>query len=159
MRGRFRETIKTLRKRLQNDASAPSTEEHPADQLIAHMYKYVSSIEGARLRLMRDSGGGVYLHTLRVTPEFRRKRIGTGVMSELIKRADELDILIVLNSDPVDADHAPDHAALCRFYNQFGFDEDWDYVSDLTAVFDGQRDGTWTRMLRSPNTPVLGIKR
>lgn len=144
--------------RLRGDTNGMGCEKSLAEQLIEHMNVYVSSINGANLRLMKDGSEGVYLHTLQVPPAFRRKRLGTDVMSELIRKADELDVHVVLNSSPVDADNAPDHAALTDFYKQFGFEEAWDYASDITAAFDGPKDGTWTRMLRRPNRQLLGVK-
>jgi ribosomal protein S18 acetylase RimI-like enzyme len=137
------------------DIDADSVVSMPSQRLINEMQTITDSIKGSHLRLMRDGADGVYLHTLQVAPSFRRRGIGTAVMEELIRLADELDVRLLLNSSPLDGNDAPDHVALTRFYERFGFEEDWDYSSDVTAAFDGPRDGTWTRMVRRPACATL----
>ena len=110
-----------------------------AVQLVRQMNDYVRSQNlPVILSLCVESSYEVSVERLAVYPDHLRQGYGSQVMSELTRRANELDVDLVLLARPEERDEPEEEIplpALTDFYKRFGFNGDYVSGSESTLMY------------------------
>lgn len=83
---------------------------------------------------LHDSGGDLKLDSIRVAKDTRKQGIGSAVMQEITRYADQNGLRVILTAGQKDDGHGTtSHSRLVKFYKRFGFKQNKGRHKDYTV--------------------------